>query len=67
MCDKSNVTLTYLVGHFLLNKLTCHDTTHLGGIDDMALQLAKRFNVKSKLINHGFISHDNIYIYLLKH
>ena len=58
----SNVILTYLVGHFLLNKVTCPDTAHLGGIDDMALQLAKRFNVKSKLINHGFISHDNICI-----
>ena len=62
MCDKSNIVLalTYLEGHFLLDKLTCPDTAHLGGIDDMALQFAKRFHVRRKCINLCFISHDNI-------
>ena len=62
MCDKSNVALalTYLEGRFLLDKLTCPDTAHLGGIDDMALQFVKRLIVNSKSINHCFISHDNI-------
>ena len=62
LCDKSNValTLTYPVEHFLLDKLNFPDTAHLWGIDDMALQFLKIFHVKSKFINHCFISDDNI-------
>ena len=69
MCDKSNIALTqtYLVGYFLLDKLTCPDTAHLGGIDDMALLFAQRFHVKSKYINHCFISHNNTEYHFSNH